>query len=196
MTIWSHICLNGGDAMQASWKQLLKGTFAGGLAIFMAHGIGWGALPFTNRAITNLSDPHLLRAIDQHASVQPGTYFINANQGRMGLAVPEGVYGWATLHPAEAFSEMRAMGLSLLIELCTAFLASWIVLAGRLTSFGARFRVGLSLAALGVLGGPAWDWAWGWYSGPYALAVGLNTAGGLVAMAAVVAWLVKPQAAG
>jgi hypothetical protein len=173
-------------------RQLLKGTLAGGLAIFLMHGFGWGALPFTNRAIHAYSDTVALASLQTAAQVQPGTYYINANAERNGLAAASAPHGWMTVHPADSYSAAGALGGSLVINLGWALLASWLVLVTRRDTFAARFRVGVALTAFGVLCGPVWDWAWGWYSPAYAAAVGLNTFLGFLAMAVCVAWLVKP----
>lgn len=177
---------------QTSWKPLSKGTVAGGLVSFLAHGLGWSVLPFTNRAIHDFNAPERLAVLSAGASAQPGTYFVNADAARSGLAVPEGVYGWMTLHPASGYAQTGSLGWGLLINLAMALLVSWLVLRSSATSFGGRFVIGLAATAFALLAGPIWDLAWAWYSAPYAVAVGLNVLLGGLGSAAVIAWLVKP----
>lgn len=129
-------------------KQSLKGTIAGGVAIFLAHGFGWGALPFANKAILDLNDPAALAAVQGHAA-KPGTYFVNADLEREGLAVAGAPWGWMTLHAPDAYASQQSGAFlrGLLINLAWALIASWMVLTARLTAFGARLRLGLALAS-------------------------------------------------
>lgn len=153
--------------------QIAVAVFGATLAAFVVHGIGWNLLPLANASIGTLSRPDTLRSLQAEAPL-PGTYFINSNAARDGLAVSDAPFGWTTLQPADTYSATRSLGLSLLVHLgCAAAVASILIVAGH-KRFASRLATALLVSAFGLLAGPVWDLIWGWHSPAYAAAMTLH----------------------
>lgn len=177
--------------MSRSPNVLVVPVIAAAAAAFVVHGIAWNALPFANVAVRSLDAPQVLGALAALPST--GTYFVNANTSRDGLARAGAPHGWLTLHAPESYSASRSLALSALLHLACAGLAAYVVRPVRRPGFSGRFVVASVVSMFGIVVGPVWDGVWGWYSPEYAAVMALHSFVACSAMSAVLAALVRPE---
>ena len=154
-------------------KRLLLGTVLGGLVVYVWGAISWMVLPWHTATFQAFSNEEVVVTLLQLTATKPGVYLLPkaggsaSEQKAAHERMKQGPVMLAAIRPQGANpSDPMFYVKGLALELCGAFLMTWLIMTLPGMSFSARVRT-VTLVALiaGVLTRvPDWHW-WGFSAG-------------------------------